>query len=184
MKCSLCISNYLEEISILSHSIVFLYFFSFYYFSLFPLFHWSLRRAFLSLLAILWISAFNWVYLSFSPLPLASLLFSAVYHASSDNHFAFLHFFFLGDGLDSCFLYNVTNLHPWFIRHSVFNSITLGMRFSTYGFWGGHKHSIYSMWSEVKSLSRIRLFATPWTVAYQALPSRGFSKQEYWSGFL
>ena len=32
------------------------------------------------------------------------------------------------------------------------------------------------------SLSRVRLFATPWTVAYQALPSVGFSRQEYWSG--
>ena len=37
-------------------------------------------------------------------------------------------------------------------------------------------------WSEVKSLSRVRLFATPWTVAYQAPPSMGFSRQEYWSG--
>ena len=36
--------------------------------------------------------------------------------------------------------------------------------------------------SEVKSLSRVRLFATPWTVAYQAPPSMGFSRQEYWSG--
>ena len=35
---------------------------------------------------------------------------------------------------------------------------------------------------EVKSLSRVRLFATPWTVAYQAPPSRGFSRQEYRSG--
>ena len=34
----------------------------------------------------------------------------------------------------------------------------------------------------VKSLSRVRLFATPWTVAHQALPSMGFSRQEYWSG--
>ena len=34
----------------------------------------------------------------------------------------------------------------------------------------------------VKSLSRVRLFVTPWTVAYQALPSMGFSRQEYWSG--
>ena len=37
-------------------------------------------------------------------------------------------------------------------------------------------------WSEVKLLSRVRLFATPWTVAYQASPSMGFSRQEYWSG--
>ena len=36
--------------------------------------------------------------------------------------------------------------------------------------------------SERKSLSRVRLFATPWTTAYQALPSMGFSRQEYWSG--
>ena len=35
---------------------------------------------------------------------------------------------------------------------------------------------------KVKSLSRIRLFATPWTVAYQALRSMGFSRQEYLSG--
>ena len=35
---------------------------------------------------------------------------------------------------------------------------------------------------KVKSLSRVRLFVTPWTVAYQAPPSMGFSRQEYWSG--
>ena len=34
---------------------------------------------------------------------------------------------------------------------------------------------------KVKSLSHVRLFETPWTVAYQAPPSMGFSKQEYWS---
>ena len=36
--------------------------------------------------------------------------------------------------------------------------------------------------SEVKSLSRVRLFETPWTIAYQAPPSMRFSRQEYWSG--
>ena len=35
---------------------------------------------------------------------------------------------------------------------------------------------------KVKSLSRVRLFVTPWTVAYQALLYMGFSRQEYWSG--
>ena len=35
---------------------------------------------------------------------------------------------------------------------------------------------------KVKSFSRVRLFATPWTVAHQAPPSMGFSRQEYWSG--
>ena len=35
---------------------------------------------------------------------------------------------------------------------------------------------------KVKLLSRVQLFATPWTAAYQAPPSMGFSRQEYWSG--
>ena len=35
---------------------------------------------------------------------------------------------------------------------------------------------------KVKLLSRVRLLATPWTAAYQAPPSMGFSMQEYWSG--
>ena len=35
---------------------------------------------------------------------------------------------------------------------------------------------------KVKSLSRVRLLATPWIAAYQAPPSMGFSRQEYWSG--
>ena len=35
---------------------------------------------------------------------------------------------------------------------------------------------------KVKSLSGVRLFVTPWTVAYQVPPSMGFSKQEYWNG--
>ena len=38
------------------------------------------------------------------------------------------------------------------------------------------------IWSEVKSLSRVQLFVTPWTIAYQASPFMGFSRQEYWSG--
>ena len=46
------------------------------------------------------------------------------------------------------------------------------------------KHAIIPKlkWSEVKSLSRVWLFVTPWTVAYQASPSVGFSRQGYWSG--
>ena len=35
---------------------------------------------------------------------------------------------------------------------------------------------------KVKPLSRVQLLATPWTAAYQAPPSMGFSRQEYWSG--
>ena len=83
MKCSFVISNFLEEVfPILRLSSISLY--------------WLLIKAFLSLLAILWNSAFKWVYLSFSPLLLASLLFSAICKASSDNYFALLHFFLLG----------------------------------------------------------------------------------------
>ena len=45
--------------------------------------------------------------------------------------------------------------------------------------------SFSSAWKwkvKVKSLSHVQLLATPWTVAYQAPPSMGFSRQEYWSG--
>ena len=35
---------------------------------------------------------------------------------------------------------------------------------------------------KVKSLSLVQLLVTPWTAAYQAPPSMGFSRQEYWSG--
>ena len=35
---------------------------------------------------------------------------------------------------------------------------------------------------KVKSLSRVRLFTTPWSAAYQAPLSTGFSRQEYWRG--
>ena len=35
---------------------------------------------------------------------------------------------------------------------------------------------------KAKSFSRVQLFATPWTAAYQAPPSMGFSRQEYWNG--
>ena len=37
-------------------------------------------------------------------------------------------------------------------------------------------------WSQMKSLSRVWLSVTPWTVAYQAPLSMGFSRQEYWNG--
>ena len=43
--------------------------------------------------------------------------------------------------------------------------------------WMKHKER-----KKEKSLSRVQLFVTPWTLAYQAPPSMGFSKQEYWSG--
>ena len=45
-------------------------------------------------------------------------------------------------------------------------------------FWNSLSSSII----QLKSLSHVQLFVTPWTLAYQALPSMGFSRQEYWSG--
>ena len=49
--------------------------------------------------------------------------------------------------------------------------------------WVAISFSIAWKWKvKVKSFSRIRLLATPWTAAYQAPPSMGFSRQEYWSG--
>ena len=52
-------------------------------------------------------------------------------------------------------------------------------------FEGGHHYLLcfhHSLKVKVKSLSRVQLFATPWTVAHQAPLSMGFSRQEYWSG--
>ena len=42
--------------------------------------------------------------------------------------------------------------------------------------------SVDQVSKQVKSLSRVRLFVTPWTLAYQSPPSMGFSRQQYWSG--
>ena len=99
ITCSLGISNFLEEISRLSHSIVFLYFFALITeegFLISPCCCLELciqmHNIFPFLLCIL-------------------LLFSAIFKASSDNHFAVLHFFFLGDGFDHHLLYNVMKVH-------------------------------------------------------------------------
>ena len=49
--------------------------------------------------------------------------------------------------------------------------------------WGAISFSNAWKWKvKVKALSRVRLVATPLTAAYQAPPSMGFSRQEYWSG--
>ena len=50
----------------------------------------------------------------------------------------------------------------------------------TAGHWKGYGFNSESE-RKVKSLSHVQLFATPWTVAYHAPPSMGFSRQEYWS---
>ena len=82
----LCISNFLEEISSLSHSIVFFYFFAL-----------ITEEGFLiSPCYSLELCIFKWEYLSFSPLLFASLLFTAICKSSSENHFALLHIFSMG----------------------------------------------------------------------------------------
>ena len=43
-------------------------------------------------------------------------------------------------------------------------------------------HFLLQCTKKVNSLSRVWLFATPWTAAYQSPPSMGFSRQQYWSG--
>ena len=85
MKCSLGSSHFLEEISSLSHSVLFLYFFAL-----------ITEEGFLISYSILWNSEFRCLYLSFSPLLFASLLFTAIFKASPDIHLAFLHFFPMG----------------------------------------------------------------------------------------
>ena len=75
--------------------------------------HRSLRKAFLSLLALLWNSAFKWVYLSFSLLPFPSLLFSAICKQGLLRQpFCLFAFLLLGDSYDNQLLYNVMNLCP------------------------------------------------------------------------
>ena len=66
--------------------------------------------------------------------------------------------------------------HQDFIKH--WRSCEIGIHFR--GFPSGSV--VKKVKVKVKSLSRVRLFATPWTVAYQAPPSMEFSRQEYWSG--
>ena len=110
MKCSLGIANFLEEISSLSQSVLFLYFFALITEEGFLISScYSLEFCIQMLTSFLLSFAFH------------SLLFTAIFKASPDRHFAFLHFFFLGHGLDSCLLYNFTNLCscPYFIRHSI-----------------------------------------------------------------
>ena len=76
------------------------------------------------------------------------------------------------------------------VGHGLVTEHSLRMIIRVLG-WCYHKKSVSSWASysaslglslKVKLLSRVRLFATPWTVAYQAPPSMGFSRQEYWSG--
>ena len=80
--------------------------------------------------------------------------------------------------------------HHWILRplgsmccHTSAECVTQGLTLSDPWFWEGWaRESLSNLTMKVKSLSHARLFATPWTVAYQAPPSMGFCRQEYWSG--
>ena len=105
MKCPLGISNFLEDISN----------FLFYYFPLFLCTdHWG-RLSYLSLLFSGTLHSNGYIFPFFSPLPFASLLFTSICKASSDNHFAFLRFFFLEMVLitASCTM-SQTSIHSFF----------------------------------------------------------------------
>ena len=111
MKCFLGISNFLEEISILSHSVVLL-----------CLFALITEEGFL-ISPCYSLELFIQMGISFLfSLPLASLLFSAIFKFSSDNHVVFLHFFFLGMVLitASCCTTSRTLIHS--------SSVTLSIR--------------------------------------------------------
>ena len=139
----------------------------------------------------------KWVYISFSPLPFPSLFFfffgkEAICKPSSDNHFAFLHFFFLGMVLitASCTVSQTSakslQLCPTLcnpIDGSPPGSAIPGILQARTLEWVAISFSSAWKWKvKVKLLSCVRLLATPWTAAYQAPPSMGFSRQEYWSG--
>ena len=105
MKCSLGISNFLAETSRLFHSVVFLYFFALITeegFFISPCY--SLELCFQMDVSFLFSFSF------------ASLLFSGICKASSDNHFAFLHFFLLGRALitASCTMFCLINFGMFF----------------------------------------------------------------------
>ena len=85
MKCSLGITNFLDKISSLSHSIIFLYFFALVAgegFLISPCYSLEL--------------CIQMTIYFFSPLLFASFLFTAIFKVSSDSYFASLHLFFLG----------------------------------------------------------------------------------------
>ena len=90
-----------EEIASLSHSVVFLHFFALF-----------IEEGFLISPCYSLKICMQLVYLSLPPLPFAFLLSSAICKTSSDNHFAFLHFFFLGMVLvtASCKIYETPSI--------------------------------------------------------------------------
>ena len=75
-------------------------------------------KAFLSLLAILWNTEFNCLYLSFSIW--LSPLFSQLFIRPPQTAILLCSFLFLGHAFDHSLMYSVTNLHQYFFSHSVY----------------------------------------------------------------
>ena len=87
--------------------------------------------------------------------------------------------------LQFCYVF----LLDWYLDHYVVSFlISCNLYFNLYFVWYEDCYSSFLLlpicmkWSEVKSLSCVWLIVALWTVAYQALLSMGFSKQEYWNG--
>ena len=68
----------------------------------------------------------------------------------------------------------------WVFAFSVMESGKWEPKLKNYHCLQSQDRKVMKRWSEVKSLSSVWLFATPWTVAYQASGSMEFSRQEYW----
>jgi len=90
-----------------------------------------------------------------------SLSYSLPAALNSADHFGFMKLF-------PCLLWHPLTL--WFLFPSFLHELLF------------HYSFLKCQWSEVKLLSRVRLFATSWTVACQVPPSMEFSRQGYWSG--
>ena len=82
----------------------------------------------------------------------------------------------------------ILNIHGVIINFRLFFFFLVGDRHKVFFFFFLNKNippkrkSIKNTRSELKLLSRVQLFATPWTVDYQAPQSMEFSRREYWSG--
>ena len=116
-----------------------------------------------------WSSGFKDLYLNFS---------TVKYNCCSIKSTLFLLSIFVVSNI------HMTNICSFpFNRNSFFSSIYLSIVYlSICPYTNSPVHLYTHMNVNVKSLSRVRLFTTQWTVAYQAPPSMGFSRQEYWSG--
>ena len=183
MKFSLGISNFLEELSSLSHSIVFLYFFALITeegFLISPCY--SVELCIPMAISFLYLYIFFFSQLFVKPPQTTILPFCISFpwewswslspvqcHAAAAAAAA--------KSLQSC----LTLCDP--IDGSPPGSPILGILQVRTLEWVAISFSNAWKWKvKVKLLSQFRLLATPWTAAYQAPLSMGFSRQEYWSG--